>query len=69
MRWPWQRKEEPTTAGSWGMPPSDPGRWRFSRFDGRFVYDYADSRKGFTSPTFCDPDAFAAYVNGAEEKS
>ena len=42
------------------------GRWRFARFDGRFVFDYDDGRKGFRSSKFFDTDSFAEYVNTLE---
>jgi hypothetical protein len=48
--------------------PDGPGTWRFSRFDGRFVYDYENGDKGFRSPTWYDVDPFAEYVNELEKE-
>ena len=47
-------------------PTQDAGPWRFSRLDGRFVFDCDDGRKGFHSPLFKDAEAFAVYATRLE---
>lgn len=69
-RW-WQFwRREPVATGSaveLRFPPDGAGKWRFSRLDGRFVFDYADGiHVGFASKTFCDVDAFAKHVSALE---
>ncbi len=47
--------------------PRTQGNWRFSRLDGRFVFDYADGKHvGFYSDKWFDVDPFAAYVTALE---
>ena len=50
-------------------PTQDAGRWRFSRLDGRFVFDFDDGRKGFHSPLFKDAEAFAVYATRLEAEN
>ncbi len=45
--------------------PGEAGKWRFSLFDGRFVYD-TPSKHGFMSDRWYDPQPFAGYVTGLE---
>ena len=77
-RWPrwwefWLRKPQyrdafPTSLQGKQSTPNSEGKWRFSRFDGRYVYDYDDGRRGFGSPTWFDVDPFAKYVNDLESR-
>ena len=50
--------------------PDGPGAWRFSRWDGRFVFDSADKKRvGFYSDCWYDVDPFAAYVTRLEAEN
>lgn len=67
------KHEEPVTEGSstrmakpFHKPPFV-GKWRFSRFDGRYVFDVKDGPMGFASPWFCDVDTMAEYVTWLQE--
>lgn len=43
------------------------GKWRYSFFDGRFVFDHADGQRvGFVSNRYMEPWEFADYVTALE---